>query len=137
MDGRLAVVLADLAEEFLHLAGRLIHIDDPARLVAYAAPQMGNLARDENALPGARAEFLLGNMKLELAVDHINPLVLIVVEVLRSARVALELEYTHSSAGVLARNLAVNRLALGSTELNMLTKSVVARANAEPDKHFL
>lgn len=50
MDGGLAV-LADFAEELLHLAGGLIDVDDFARLAAGATPYMRHVARDENALP--------------------------------------------------------------------------------------
>src|ERR1700733_14208327 len=89
--------LACFAEELLHLACGLVHINNFARATAHAAPHMGNLARQEDALTGPYPKRLLlqvsqvfraagtANQKLKLAVDDIDPLILVCVEVTRAA----------------------------------------------------
>src|SRR4051794_29571142 len=87
--------LADLAEKRLHLASRLVDIDDLAFLVAHTGPHMGHLARQEDALPGTHAKLLLANVKLKLPIHDVDPLILVVMAVARAAAVAGELEHTH------------------------------------------
>jgi hypothetical protein len=54
---------AYLAEEVLHLAGGLVHVDDFGRPAAHAGPYMGVLARDENAFTGGPAQSFSANHK--------------------------------------------------------------------------
>src|SRR5438874_2597136 len=136
VDRRLAVVLADLAEELFHLPRRLIDVDELARPPAHAPPDMGDFARDENTLAGAQVKLLLADVEFKLAIDDVDPLILIVVEMLRSPGVAVEFENTHRAVGVLRRDLAIDRLPFGAAELDVLAESVIPRGDAEAHEHF-
>src|SRR2546422_3895374 len=91
--------LAYLAEELLHLACGLVHINNLALLPAYVGPHVRNLARYENGLTGPHAKSLIANLKLKLAINDVDPLILVVVEVARPAGKAVELENTHRAIG--------------------------------------
>src|ERR1700676_3636098 len=134
MDLWLAVILAYLAEELLHLACGLVHINNFARLPAHAGPHVGNLARNENGLTGAHAKSLITNLKFKLAIDDVDPLILAVVEVARPAASAGEFENAHCAIRVPCRDLTIMRFA---AELDSLIESVFPRADAEAQKHLL
>src|SRR2546427_11387372 len=110
MDVWLAVILAQLAEELLHLACGLVHINNLARLPAHAGPHVRSLAGYENGLTGARVKSLTANLKLKLAIDDVDPLILVVVEVARPRpHHAGELEHTHCTLCILCRHLTITR----------------------------
>ena len=69
---------------------------------AHAGPHVGNLARNENGFTGAHAKSLIANLKIELAIDDVDPLILVVVQVARPAASAGEFENAHRAIGVLA-----------------------------------
>src|SRR4029078_6960576 len=133
----LAIILADLAKELLHLSGGLVHINDSARLLAHAAPDMDTPPRDENALARPRAKMPISHVKLKLLLDDIDPFILIAMKMFGPARIAVELEHTHRLIRVLCRHLAIKRFPLRPPQPDALTKSIVPGANAEANKHFL
>src|SRR4029078_1074166 len=92
MDRRLPVILADFAEKLFYRARRLIDVNNSARRATRLTPHMRNLARNENALAGPQSKLLLGHVKLKLTVDNVDPLILIAMQMLRPARIAVELK---------------------------------------------
>ena len=72
---------------------------------------MRNFARHENGLTGSHAKSLIANLKFKLAINDVNPLILVVVEVARPAASAGELENTHRAVCVLCGHLAIIRFA--------------------------
>src|SRR5260370_1892803 len=126
--------LAYLAEELLHLACGLVHINNLARLPAHAGPHVRNLARYENGLTGPHAISLITNLKLKLAINDVDPLILVVVEVARPTASAVKLENTHCAICVLCRHLTIIRFA---AELILPTESVFPRNAATPPHHLL
>src|SRR5579863_2660222 len=98
--------LGHLAEEHLHLARGLVHINDFARLAAHTAPHVGDLARQENTLASPHPKWLVlqvsqvfhavgpAHQKLKFTIDDVDPLILVRVEVTRSAASADQLENT-------------------------------------------
>jgi DNA-binding transcriptional MerR regulator len=103
--------LAQLSEELLHLACGLVHVDDLARFAPHAAPYVRNFARHKNAFTGTEVGPFVAHVKLKLARNDIDPLILIVMQMGRSAAGASELEDAHRAIGVLARYLAIIRFA--------------------------
>src|SRR4051794_2456683 len=77
VDGGVAVELADLAEEGFHLAGGLVDVDDLAAFRVRAGPGVGGVAGDEDGFAGADVQLALADVEFELAVDHVDPLVLV------------------------------------------------------------
>src|ERR1700730_7143431 len=134
MDVWLTVILVYLAEELLHLACGLVHINNLARLPAHAGPHVRNLAWYENGLTGTHAKSLITNVKFKLAINDVDPLILVVVQVARPATCARELENTHRAICVLCRHLTIIRFV---AEFDVLTESVFPRGNAEAQKHLL
>src|ERR1700680_4214313 len=144
MDIWLAVILAELAEELLHLACGLVHINNLARmavetenagrLAVHAGPHVGNLARYENGLTGPHAKSLITNLKFKLAINNVDPLILVVVEVARPTASAGELENTHRAICILCRYLTIMRFA---AEFDVLIVSVLPCGDAEAREHLL
>src|ERR1700682_3880144 len=144
MDVWLAVILRSLADAILHLACGLVHINNLARMAvetenagrlpAHAGPHVRNLARYENGLTGPHAKSPITNLKLKLAINDVDPLILVVVEVARPAASAGEFENAHCAIGVPCRDLTIVRFA---AELDSLLESVFPRADAEAQKHLL
>src|SRR3981189_2875900 len=109
MDVWLAVILAHLAEELLHVPCGLVHINNLARLPAHAGPHVRNLARYENGLTGPPAKSLITNLNWKLPINGVDPLILVVVEVARPAASAGEFENAHCAIGVPCRDLTIVR----------------------------
>ena len=80
MDRGVPSILAHLAEELLHFAGGLIHVDDFARPAAEADPGVRDFARKEDALTTAQAMFFIADFKVKLSVDDVDPFILIEVQ---------------------------------------------------------
>src|ERR1700677_1425832 len=134
MDRQRAIIFAHFAEELLHRASVLVHIDDFARLVAHTGPHVGHFAWKENALGGADARARIANLKIKLAIQDVYPFILLVVEMARPPAIARKLEYTHRTICVPGRPLSIIRFA---ADFDMLTESVVPRCNAESHKHLV
>ena len=62
-----------------------IETENAGRLPAHAGPHVRNLARYENGLTGTHAKSLITNLKLKLAINDVDPLILVVVQVARIA----------------------------------------------------
>jgi len=133
MDIWLAAILAQLAEESLHLACGLVHINNFARLLAHAGPHVRNLARDEDGFARAGAKLLFANGKLEFAFEDVYPLILVVVEMARAAASAGELENAQCAICVPGRHLTIIRLA---SEFDWLIKPVFSRGDTKTQKHL-
>src|ERR1700724_2541819 len=110
MDVWLAVILPQLAEELFHLSCGLVNINNLARMAvetenadrlpAHAGPHVRNLARYENGLTGPHAKSFVTNLKFILAIEDLDPLILVVVEVARPPPPAGELKNTHRAVCV-------------------------------------
>jgi hypothetical protein len=87
-----------------------------------------NLARYENGLTGPHAKSLIANLKLKLAINDVDPLILVVVEVARPAGKAVELENTHRAIGVLCGHLAIDRFAARAAESDVLAEEMPGRS---------
>src|SRR5436190_21120568 len=72
--------LAQLAEELLHLASGLVHVDDLARVLTHAAPHVRNVARHKHTFTCTELESFVVHVKLKLALNDIDPLILIVMQ---------------------------------------------------------
>src|SRR5512143_579568 len=79
--GRHGIGLRDFAKERLHLARGVESNQDAAG--ASAGPHVGNPARSQQRIPSAKREPFHANFKDEFAILHLEPLILIVVEVTR------------------------------------------------------
>jgi hypothetical protein len=93
-----------------------------------------NLARYENGLTGPHAKSLITNLKFKLAINDLDPLILVVVEVARPTASAGELENTHRAVCVLCGHLTIIRFA---AEFDTLIESVFPCGDAEAQKHLL
>jgi hypothetical protein len=111
-----------------------VESENAGRLPAHASPHVRNLARYENGLTGPHAKSLITNLKFKLAINDLDPLILVVVEVARPTASAGELENTHRAVRVLCGHLTIIRFA---AEFDMLIESVFPCGDAEAQKHLL
>src|SRR5215216_2148133 len=72
---RQALELTDGPEEFLHIAGGLVDVDDLPRLVSHRGPPVSYVARNKNALTRAHTKRLRGDLKLKFTGDDVNPFI--------------------------------------------------------------
>src|SRR6516164_1880006 len=81
------------SKELLHFARRLIDVDDPARPITRGAPDMRHVAGQKDRLARARVKSPIANLEYPLAIDDVDPFVLVVVDMTRPS--ACELERAH------------------------------------------
>ena len=123
--------VTDRFEEFLHVAGGLVEVDDSRGSAAGGRPDVRCCAGDEDGLAGASAEALFADFEIHLAVDDVDPFVLVMVQVAGPA--GGELEDSHGAMGVLAGHLAIDG---GPAEVDGLIEAVLSRGDGEAGKHF-
>src|SRR5581483_11989817 len=128
VNGWSAAILSDLPEELFHAARRLVNVQNPGGPAVCRHPSMNGLARDKNALTGGGGELPLADNEQQLAIDDINPLVLIVVPPPRAGAGSGELEDTQGAARISPGHLAINRLA---RQLYSLIEARLAGSNPE------
>lgn len=128
---------AQLAEERLHFTGGLVDIHDFARSTIRAAPHVRNFARHKNTFAGSELEPFFANVHFKLAFNDVDPLILIVMDMRRSAAESGEFENAHRAVRVLARYFAIVRFAARPAELGRLVESVFAGSDAETGEYFL
>src|SRR3984957_3491970 len=104
------------------------------RLPAHGGPHVRNLARYENGLTGPHAKSLITNLKFKLAINDVDPLILVVVEAARPTAPAGELKNTHRGDCVPCGHLTIVRFA---AEFDTLIESVCPCGDAEAHKHLL
>src|SRR5690348_12144487 len=83
VNGGIAVEFADFAEEFFDAAGGLVDIQDSPVLLARASPDVRHVSRDEDAFAAGKLKLLIADVKFEFAVENVDPLVLLVMQMLR------------------------------------------------------
>jgi hypothetical protein len=105
-------------KELLDFAGRLVGIDDLS-WGADGRPRVLDVAWYEYGFTSSEAAPLFANLQLQLAVNDVNPVVLVAVEVARPS---------HCATGVLSRHLAINRRAVA---VEPIIEPVFSCANAE------
>ncbi|HUD46569.1 MAG TPA: hypothetical protein VMR33_07050 [Candidatus Baltobacteraceae bacterium] len=89
-------------------------------------------AWDEHRFTSAEVEPLLAHLQLHLALNDVNPFVLVSVHVARPSGV-VHFQNAHCATGVLSRHLAINDRA---AVLKSLIEPVFSCANAETRKHL-
>ncbi len=136
VDGGIAVVFCDVAEELFDFVGGLVNVDDFARVGAGAGPDVGDGAGDEDGFAGAEVELLFGEVEFEFAVDDVEPFVLVAVGVFRAAGVAVEFEDGEGVVGVFGGEFAVDGFTGGAAEFEVLTEAVVAWGDSESVEEF-
>lgn len=121
MNGR--AQFAHLFEEVLHRAGRLEEDHRTGRTIADLGKSMGYLAWREGAVAGFQMYQIVSHLDDELAGDHEEPFVLIIVHVYGGAAFldAVGIVDTQLAAGVLARNLAIE---LAAHDQKLFVKAV-------------
>src|SRR3954470_19906964 len=72
--------LADRSEERLHRSGGLVHVDDSGLPAGCTGPHVFRIARDEDALACRDDHAPALDLEVALAVEHVDPFVLLVVE---------------------------------------------------------
>src|ERR1051326_1646191 len=124
--------IGECTKELLDFARRLVDVDDSSRLIAREGPDMRDVARQKDRLARAGVKSPIANLKYPLAVDDVNPLILVVVDVTRPS--ACELERAHRAVRILCRSLAIQRLA---SELDLFIEAVASCRDIETGKYFL
>ena len=87
--GRRAGELALFVEECLHTSGGLECRDYSAPFFSQVRECMRNPARRKNRVPACQVEFLPADLEYVVALDHVEPLVLVVMHVERRAALPL------------------------------------------------
>src|SRR5215207_6285391 len=80
---RTGAQLRKIFEELLYLAGGLQGNDQPSRLFPNVGPHVHYLARSEDTISRSQLVALLANLDHVFALDDVEPLVLLVVQVSR------------------------------------------------------
>src|SRR6202795_4355155 len=111
-----------------------VETENAGRLPAHAGPHVRNLARYENGLTGPHAKSLITNLKFKLAIDDVDPFILVVVEVARPTAPAGEFKNTHRAVCVPSAHLTIIRFA---PEFDTLIESVFPCGDVEAHKHLL
>src|ERR687886_2877188 len=97
---RTATQLRKFVEERLYLARRLLSGDQPSPPLPDVSPHMRHLSRRENGISRPQLVALLANLDHVLALEGVEPLFLLVVQVpSRSALVDVD-DLTHVEAAV-------------------------------------
>jgi hypothetical protein len=80
--------------------------------------------------PAPEVESFVAHVKLKLALNDVDPLILIVMQMGRAAAGASELENTHRAIGVPTGYLTIVRFAARPTEFDLLIESVFSGGDA-------
>src|ERR1043165_2475829 len=127
---RQAFVFGQRLEELLDLAGWLVGVDDPGW---DAAPRVLYVARNEHGFTRSEVEALLANFQLHLAVNDVNPFVLVRIHVARPSGV-VDLQDTHRTTRVLSGHLAID---LSAVVGEPFVEPILSCADVEALKQFL
>ena len=102
-----ARMLCGIQNEGLELPNRRYECEQRARFVANMSPAMRDIARSKEGITGLEPKLLATNLKSELPLDHVEPLILLVMHMARRATLVnvVVLEHQHLPVGVFARKL--------------------------------
>jgi hypothetical protein len=100
VDGGIAVAGGELAEEIFDGGGGLVGVEDAAGGGAGGGPHMRRVAGDEEGFAGAESELSFAEAAFEVAVEDVDPFVLVKVEVFRASGAAGEFKEGQGALGV-------------------------------------
>lgn len=109
----------------------------PRFLLTRRGHKCAAFARVENGFALPKPELFAANVKLEIALQYVNSLVLFVMQVRGAAAAGSELESAHRTARILAGDFAIDGFSAFAAQFVFFAESILSRADCESRKHIL